>query len=68
MISLYHCVMNFRREYRRSQSRDEYDRESEVQRFYRGSSKERKHYNDNYHSESRRYDKFVLLCVYEFDA
>lgn len=55
---------NFRREYRQSGSGDEYNREREVERFYRGSSKERRtqyQQQEQYPYEKRgeRYDTLL---------
>ncbi|CAK1585367.1 unnamed protein product [Parnassius mnemosyne] len=50
----------YQKEYRRSASVENYDREREVQRFYRGSSKEhRLPYPEQYGYERERNERFV---------
>ncbi|XP_068617314.1 smad nuclear-interacting protein 1 isoform X2 [Battus philenor] len=50
----------YQKEYRRSLSPENYDREREVQRFYRGSSKEhRVQYQEHYDYNRERNERFV---------
>ncbi|XP_063826712.1 probable serine/threonine-protein kinase DDB_G0280133 isoform X2 [Ostrinia nubilalis] len=48
----------YQKEYRHSQSGEDYEREREVQRFYRGSSKERRlHYEEQFEYGRERNDR-----------
>lgn len=52
----FHMTKHFRKEYHRSVSPEDYEREREVQRFYRGSSKERRHYQQEHYQHEREYN------------
>ncbi|XP_060801500.1 smad nuclear-interacting protein 1 isoform X3 [Amyelois transitella] len=47
----------YQKEYRNSASGEDYDREREVQRFYRGSSKDRRQYQEQYQYDRDRNDR-----------
>lgn len=50
----------YRKEYHTTSN--EYDREAEVERFYRGSSKDRRaQFQENYYYEQNRPDRLLLF-------
>ncbi|XP_013192761.2 probable serine/threonine-protein kinase DDB_G0280133 isoform X1 [Amyelois transitella] len=49
----------YQKEYRNSASGEDYDREREVQRFYRGSSKDRRQYQEQYQYDRDRNDRYA---------
>ncbi|CAB3254730.1 unnamed protein product [Arctia plantaginis] len=59
----------YQKEYHRSESPEDYEREREVQRFYRGSSKERRHqyHQEQYHNERAYNDRFAQYHQEKYD-
>lgn len=64
---MFFVFYTYRKEYRRSQSADAYEREREVQRFYRGSSKEhRQQYADHYQQYDReRNERYNITVIFK---
>ncbi|XP_034829323.1 smad nuclear-interacting protein 1-like [Maniola hyperantus] len=49
----------YQKEYHEPASTDNYTREQELQKFYRGTSKEKRDYRDNYNYERERSDRYA---------